>query len=383
MRLARKIVSGRLPTMNQLISEESLMWRVTPDLLGVLDISGVYIKTNPAWQETLGWSAEEIASHHFLWFLHPDDVLSARASFDVINNGQPDLNRVNRYRHKDGSYRWLSWNAAPDEDAFFCSARDITEAKNNEDSIRDKNFEAELREQFIAILGHDLRNPLSAVSAALRLIPKSKDETQRSELIEAAQGSVSRMAHLINQLMDFARARLGGDVGLEFENVGNLKSRLHHVVNEIRMGQPNARIEVNYDSESPVFCDPNRMCQLLSNLVSNAVSHGNGNLPITIQMTEEQEFLTLTVANSADQIPDDVRGSIFEPFSRSAYGHTQKGLGLGLFICKQIAEGHGGSLTCDSDEEVTSFKLRMPMVRMPIGRPAVPDHGDILTPEAL
>ncbi len=349
--------------MSQLIDRESLMWRVTPDLLGVLSKDGVFIQTNPAWQTTLGWSPAEMASKEFFYFMHPQDIPAAADAFAKIKTGKPVLNFENRYRHKDGGYRWLSWNAAPDESAFFCSARDVTEAKANEAFISDQKVEAELREQFIAILSHDLRNPLAAVSSALRLIPKQSDEPKRAALTDAAQTSVARMATLIDQVMDFTRARLGGDLGFEFAEVTDLDSRLQHVIEEIRLGQPDADIREVYVDSSVAWCDPSRICQLVSNLVSNAVFHGDSGKPIFVETIGDANMLTIQVKNSADQIPEIVQNNIFEPFERSSYRQSQNGLGLGLFICKEIAEGHGGTLSVDSGVEFTSFRLQMPRNR--------------------
>lgn len=349
--------------MSQLIDRESLMWRFTPDLLGVLSVDGVFLQTNPAWQKTLGWTQSEIASKEFFYFMHPQDIPASAAAFAEIKTGQPVLNFVNRYRHKDGGYRWLSWNAAPDENAFFCSARDVTEAKENEAYIKDQKIEAELREQLIAILSHDLRNPLAAVNSVLRLISKQRDDAKKAELTEAAFDSISRMSKLIDQTMDFTRARLGSDLGFEFEEVADLDQRLKHVVQEIGLSHPQADIKETYGDLGSCYCDPHRICQLLSNLVSNAVFHGDDGKPIFVEVATRADVLELRVKNSASRIPESVQNNIFEPFERSSYSQSQNGLGLGLFICKEIADGHGGTLRVQSGEKFTSFTLKIPRTK--------------------
>ena len=155
--------------MDAPIPADTTFWHVTPDLLGVLDRDGHFTQTNPAWAHTLGYTAEQIQNRPFFDFLHPDDLAASKEGFAEILDGTPVLNLVNRYRHADGSYRWLSWNAAPDGDKFFCSARDITASKLTQTRLDRRNQEAQFREQFIAVLGHDLRNPVAAVNAARRL----------------------------------------------------------------------------------------------------------------------------------------------------------------------------------------------------------------------
>lgn len=126
------------------------------------------------------------------------------------------------------------------------------------------------------------------------------------------------------------------------------------------MGQPDAVIVDTYQSDGSVFCDPSRLGQLLSNLVSNAVTHGDRGKPIQVELVESSGSIALRVSNSASRIPDAVRNSIFEPFSRSDYSQSRDGLGLGLFICKEIAEGHKGRLSVHSDDDLTVFQFDMP-----------------------
>ncbi|WP_071323574.1 hybrid sensor histidine kinase/response regulator [Janthinobacterium sp. 1_2014MBL_MicDiv] len=118
-------------------------WRVSPDLLGVLNLDGYFEHSNPAWQATLGWSEEEIRTTKFLELIHPDDLKRTYAAWEAANQGQPALRFENRYRHKHGGWRWLSWVAVPEGDKVYCSARDISVEKKLEADLAARNSERE------------------------------------------------------------------------------------------------------------------------------------------------------------------------------------------------------------------------------------------------
>lgn len=342
------------------LDRSTLTWRVTPDLLGVVDASGVFTDTNPAWFITLGLLPEEIESRQFFHFVHPDDISRTEAAFERVKHGHPVLQFENRYRHKDGSYRWLSWNAVPEGDRFFCSARDVTRAKENEAHLATREQEARFREQFIAVLGHDLRNPLSAVGAALRLLENEPQSAKALEILALGRQSVTRMSSLINDILDFARARLGNGVEIDHAEKTDLRPVLSQTVEEIRLANPGTELREEYSFQDPLGCDPERMAQLVSNLLSNAVTHGTPGKPVTVTARDDGGDFILSVTNSGAPIPAETMGRLFEPFTRAEMRASQNGLGLGLFIAQQIAKGHGGLLTAQSDEQTTVFTLRMP-----------------------
>jgi len=338
----------------------TLTWKVTPDLLGVVDASGIFTDTNPAWLTTLGLLPEEIESRQFFEFLHPDDLDRSRAAFEEVKQGKPVLQFENRYRHKDGSYRWLSWNAVPEGDRFFCSARDVTRAKEHEAHLATREQEARFREQFIAVLGHDLRNPLTATGAVLRLLANEPQSAKALELLAHGRQSVTRMSTLINDILDFARSRLGNGIEIDRSRKTELRPVLSQAVEEIRLANPDAALHEEYSFEDPLNCDSERIAQLVSNLLSNAVTHGARGKPVTVTARDDGSEFLLSVANTGDPIPRETMDLLFEPFTRAETRESQNGLGLGLFIAQQIAKGHGGLLTAQSDEQQTVFTLRMP-----------------------
>ncbi|MEH6486964.1 PAS domain-containing sensor histidine kinase [Hyphomonas oceanitis] len=338
----------------------SKTWLITPDLLGVLNRDGYFRGTNPAWEATLGYKPEDIERNQFLDFIHPDDLTRTQEAFVAIQKGLPVLNFENRYRHKNGTYRWLSWNCVPDDGLFYCSARDVTQHHEDLSALSNKEEEARFREQFIAVLGHDLRNPLSAVSSAIRIASREAQTDRALQVLEAANGSIERMAGLINDLMDFARARLGSGISLDLMPHPALAEALHQAVGEIRISHPQAMIEETYDFAEGLNCEASRLQQLMSNLVANALTHGAPGKPIQVQAVDEEGDFVLTVTNAGGEIPDNVMANLFKPFVRGDMRASQQGLGLGLFIAKAIANAHGGRLSVVSDADHTTFEFRMP-----------------------
>ncbi len=334
-------------------------WRITPDLLGILDSSGYFGDTNPAWFNTLGWSPEEIESRLFFDFIHSEDMPRTRRAFEEVQQGKPVLAFKNRYRHKDGSYRWLSWNVIPEGRKFFCNARDITREMENAAALHATEEEARLREQFIAVLGHDLRNPLAALSSAKRLLEGEPQTDKSLNVLKMMDQSVSRMSVLLDDLMDFARSRLGSGISLNRTSDKLLKPALEHTISEIQAVYPKAQIISVLDFNDPLRCDIGRVSQLLSNLLANAVTHGNAHYPVKVCAKDERDKFILSVTNAGTPLHPEVQEQLFQPFVRREVHKSQQGLGLGLFISSEIAKAHDGEVTVFSDEIETRFTFRM------------------------
>lgn len=338
-----------------------LTWRVTPDMLGILSANARFEATNPAWFATLGWKAEEIEARPFFDFIHPDDIARTEEAFLDIQEGKPILQFVNRYRHRNGEYRWLSWNCVPEGGKFYCSARDITQNVENKTALATKEEEARLREQFIAVLGHDLRNPLAALQSSFRLLAKEDNLSERGQsVIDASHRTVDRMSGLIEDLMDFARTRLGSGLSLQLSDGSGLAAALEATVQEIRAAHQGLDITTRIDVPRNVSCDVGRICQLCSNLVANAVTHGEVGGLIEF-VAESGEFgLSISVRNSGETMTEQVMQHLFEPFVREQARPSQEGLGLGLFIASEIAKAHEGKLHVTSEEGLTTFFFEVP-----------------------
>lgn len=220
---------------------------------------------------------------------------------------------------------------------------------------------ARLREEFIAIVGHDLRNPIAAVSAGLSQLSRNGVSDERAEvLIPEMQRALSRAGQIITNLMDFARGRLGEGIEIVAPHEVDLEPVFRDVANEIARvaTQP---IECSFDLPRPIRADPLRLGQLLSNLMGNAVTHGGAEDPILVHAAERDGVFELSVTNRGEPISEEVRASLFKPFSRRGDRPSLQGLGLGLYIAQQIAQAHDGQITVESTADAgTTFTFSMP-----------------------
>jgi sigma-B regulation protein RsbU (phosphoserine phosphatase) len=212
----------------------------------------------------------------------------------------------------------------------------------------------ELREQFVAVLGHDLRNPLAAILAGTRVLTRQGTSERAARVIQLMEGSVRRMSGLIDNVLDFARGRLGGGIGLELRREEHFEAVIQQVVDELRAGAPDRRISTEVHLAGPIVCDGGRVAQLLSNLLGNALSHGSEGKPVFVRAISSADgALELSVANSGEAIASEVMERLFEPFVRGQAKGYQQGLGLGLHIASEIAKAHGGTLAVTSTEAQT------------------------------
>jgi signal transduction histidine kinase len=228
--------------------------------------------------------------------------------------------------------------------------------------LLDEQKTSELREQFIAVLGHDLRNPLAAISGGAELLLRTPLNDKALRLVDIIRGGVARMSGLINDVMDFARGRLGSGLALDGMAAAPLEPVLRQVIAELQTRFPDRTIDVSIMLNDPIAYDRGRVAQLFSNLLANALTYGAAATPIQVRATTDEKWLELSVANAGDPIPAAVLERIFQPFTRGAVRPSQQGLGLGLFIASEIARAHGGTLAATSSADETRFTFRMPLI---------------------
>ena len=233
-----------------------------------------------------------------------------------------------------------------------------TKLATSEASLLGERKASEFREQFIAVLGHDLRNPLASISAGTRLLLKEGQSEKSVTILKMMQQSVERMNGLIGDVLDFARGRLGGGFAVTLQEE-NLVPILTQVAGELSAAYPQVEIDVQIAVSEPVRADRARVGQLFSNLLGNALMHGARDKPVRVRAVAEDGFFELSVSNAGDEIPAATLAHLFKPFVRGAVGGNQQGLGLGLYIASEIAKTHGGTLVASSTPEETRFTFRM------------------------
>jgi signal transduction histidine kinase len=233
---------------------------------------------------------------------------------------------------------------------------------------------AQLRDQFMAVLGHDLRNPLNAIQSGVQLLDMMPHDEDTGETLAMIQRSVTRMAGLIGNVLDFARGRLGGGIPVHRVPASNLGGVLEQVCAELQSAWPGREIRCEMSIDNTVICDAARIGQMLSNLLGNALTHGDPAGPVQVRAVSGSGAagggndqaqpgacdFELSVTNCGPAIPPQVIAQMFQPFSRGNVRQGQQGLGLGLYIASEIARAHGGSLGVTSADGETTFTFRMP-----------------------
>ena len=228
-------------------------------------------------------------------------------------------------------------------------------------ALADANADSKLREQFMAVLGHDLRTPLSAIRMSADLLESRIEEARHLKLITAIRNSSIKMGVLIENVLDLARGRLGGGIPVQRMQVDDLNRTLQMTLDEICVAQPDATIVQSLAVPAGIYCDPLRLSQLLSNLVGNAITHGLSTAPVTVLAFAEGSEIVISVTNQGAPIPASLMPLLFQPFTRSEGGARGDGLGLGLYIASQIAAAHEGCLSVTSTAvSGTCFVARFP-----------------------
>jgi signal transduction histidine kinase len=240
------------------------------------------------------------------------------------------------------------------------------EREHDHMALLDERAAGELREQFIAILGHDLRNPLQAVYASSDMLQRKLTDPVLLEFAGRIKGNVNRMSALIDDVLDFARGRLGGGIEIELTEVQNISTGLTTVIQELQDAQPECKILSDISVDRSVRCDLGRLQQVASNLLANALNHGRPHTPVKITARADDRDLILQVWNAGQPIPPESINKIFQPFWRHTVSASRNGLGLGLHICSQIVRAHGGHISVTSTAaHGTLFTARLPLGTVP------------------
>jgi signal transduction histidine kinase len=182
------------------------------------------------------------------------------------------------------------------------------------------------------------------------------------QLAGRIKNNAKRMSALIDDVLDFARGKLGGGITIVVDQAGDITTGLEQVIKELQDGNPGREILANIDVMRGVRCDIGRLQQVASNLIGNALAHGAADTPVRVTAQTDEEQLLLEVWNDGEPIPAESLPKIFEPFWRNSTSASRQGLGLGLHICSQIVRAHNGRLSVTSSAtDGTTFTARLPL----------------------
>ncbi|QSQ11430.1 PAS domain-containing protein [Myxococcus landrumensis] len=299
--------------------------------------------------------------------IHPEDRERVGLEMErIISSGERQWHDEYRFRRGDGT-----WAVIEDRGHVVCdptgkalrmvgAMHDVTERRAAEEEARRR---AEFEQLLIGIVGHDLRNPLSAITMASTTLLRREylDERQR-KVIDRILSSAERATRMLRDVLDFTQARLGGGIPMQPQPL-DLHELTRQVLDEVRLAHPERSLEFEFSGDGAGLWDPDRLAQVLTNLVNNALSYSPNECPVLVRTHGTHDAVTLSVHNMGVPIPAELLPRLFEPMKRAERRDPKdgRGLGLGLFIVKHIVDAHGGRLRVRSDEqEGTLFVVRLP-----------------------
>jgi phosphoserine phosphatase RsbU/P len=249
-------------------------------------------------------------------------------------------------------------NARGRVERLLAVARDVTELRRLNEELTDT---LRLNETFVAAVGHDLRTPLNNVVMSAELLLSHAAEPSQTRVIERLRNSARRMSKMIDELFDLARARLSGGIPVQLQDNIDLKPVAERIVAELALGERGKSLELKHAGDTHGRWDPDRLGQVLSNLLGNALRHGQPESPIQLELDGTHPYELVLAVTNRGQIPAEILGCLFEPFRRAkTRAGSVEGLGLGLFIVQQIVLAHDGRIDAESSDGITTFRVTLP-----------------------
>jgi len=365
--------AARMEAERSLAQLDALL-TATPLGIAFVDRELRYLRVNEAMADINGTSVEAHLGHT-LRDIVPKEVADLAESLmrRVLETGEPVHGLEFRLPASVPRSENRTWQASfyPVRTAsgevlgLGCTVVDITPHKQAAATLQRA---VDFREQFLAVLGHDLRNPLNAISASAFQLARAQEwgppERRAVDRIRKATG---RMGRMINDILDFARSRLGGGIPVERQQM-NLAEVCQAALEELQVSYPERPLLFEARGDTRGSWDPDRVSQVLGNLVVNALQHGREGMPIRTVVRGEPDEVVLEVHNHGEPIPAELLPRIFDPFKTSAAptpeednAKRKRSLGLGLYIVGQIAEVHGGRVAVRSTAaEGTCFSVHWP-----------------------
>ncbi|GJD36104.1 PAS domain S-box protein [Methylobacterium aerolatum] len=369
----RRLESHLETAARERTDERDMVWRASRDLFVVCGFDGHFRKANAAWTQTLGWEIDEVVGARFDHYVNLEDRAAAAAAFERVIAGLPIDDLDVRMRAKDGSVRWISWNAIPTGDHFYAAGRDITERRALEEQLR-QSQKLEAVGQLTGGVAHDFNNLLTVIKSSTDLLKRADlAEERRQRYVGAISDTVDRAAKLTGQLLAFARRQalrpetfaVDRAVTAVADMVRTLTGARVHITLDLPTGEEQG-LHVN--------ADPSQFDTALVNLVVNArdAMAGEGNLRIRLRRAttipairahplQRGDFVAVAITDSGSGIAPENMERIFEPFFTTK--GVGQGTGLGLSQVFGFAKQSGGEITVESEVGTgTTFTLFLPRV---------------------
>ncbi|RKG83331.1 PAS domain-containing protein [Corallococcus terminator] len=356
-------------------SEERLRLALAAVDMGSWDVNPLTGEASwdPRFRAMLGLPAEgELSLAEAMQFVHEEDRAKVEQAMAEANmpGGTGEYACEFRVRPPTGDgakVRWLSGRGQvhfrPDgrPARFVGTALDVTERKREEEAARQR---AEFERYLVGIVSHDLRNPLNAITLGTASLLRRDELNERAtKAVLRIQASAERAVRMIRDLLDFTQARLGGGIPVQCQDL-DLATVVRQVMEEVQMNFPERVLQTSMPGHEARGCwDPDRMAQVLTNLLGNALKYSPEGTPVMVRVQGTEREVLLEVHNAGDPIPPDMLCRLFQPMQRGAPGMdlTTRSVGLGLYIVQHIVQAHGGTIAVSSSKEAgTTFTVKLP-----------------------
>jgi PAS domain S-box-containing protein len=336
------------------------------DLCCIADLDGRFLDVNGSWELALGWTRAQLTARPYLEFVHPDDRQSTIDAQVDLRDGVRVIEFQNRYRHADGSWRWLSWRAIPDVDAgiVYAIARDVTDQRRLEQELRDANDEqraaAELKDRFIATASHELRTPVTSIAGFSATIRDRWDDLEQSSVrsfVELIHEQSQRLLRVVDGL--HAMARL--DAGAVHAALVPVDARA--VLDAAALVADDTVVDVHCDSDLSMLADRRLLDVVLHNLVTNAVQYGRA--PLHLSACSLGDVVRIRVEDHGDGVPESFQPYLFDKLAQASRVLTDPvfGTGLGLSITEALVHLMRGRIHYeDRDGGGACFVVDLPVV---------------------
>lgn len=344
---------------NKLTEERDRFFALSMDMLCIVNLDGRFQRVNPAFQEALGFSEEELMALKIFELIHPDDLDATHRLYESLKEGNSVSYMENRLRRADGTYCWVAWSyfPVPEDGLAFGVGRDVTIMRQMHEALRQRADELEtanrVKDEFMATMSHELRTPLTSILGWSRLLRSSQlNEEDKERAVTTIQRNAEAQAKLIDDLLDLSRI-IAGKLRIEFEPV-SFAAIVESVVSSFQpaIESKNLKFVTSIETSSgAILGDPARLQQITTNLFSNAIKFTPNGGTISVRVSRVDSLVRLEVSDTGIGIAAEHLPHIFEQFRQvdSSSMRAHGGLGLGLAIVEHLVRQQGGRVTAESE----------------------------------
>lgn len=358
---------------NKLTEERDRFFVLSMDMLAIVQMDGRFQRVNPAFQDVLGFTEDELLSMSIFDLIHPDDRPKTMREYDKLAAGHPTPTMENRLQTKAGAYRWVDWSyfPVPEDRLLFGVGRDTTERRQMHEILRLRADELEnanrVKDEFLATMSHELRTPLTSILGWARLLGSNQlTDKERERAVHVIQRNAEAQSKLIEDLLDVSRI-ITGKLKIESQPV-SLAAITDSVTNSLRpaIDAKQLELETSIDpTAGPILGDAARLQQIVTNLLSNAIKFTPGGGKIEVSLERRNAHVQLRVTDTGVGIAEEHLPHIFERFRQvdSSNVRAHAGLGLGLAIVEYLVRHQNGIVTAESEGagQGATFTVEFPL----------------------